>query len=588
LVTLLSIVSLLTQIQILLVLQIKIHLMYKFLFVSCLLFLFSCKSGIDVQNQQKDIIVEKAAVVTAHPLASAIGLQVLKDGGNAIDAAIAVQFALAVCYPRAGNLGGGGFLLYKEAGGGGYALDFREIAPKGSSETMYQDADGNVIKDLSTRGHLAVGVPGTVAGMEQAFDRFSKLKDWARLVQPAIELAENGFSLTESQVESINGAVESFKKQNDFENEFTKQYSVGGKLVQKDLAKTLRAIQEKKRYGFYSGWVSDSIVANMESNGGLISHKDLLFYKAKWRQPTFSYYKGNRIMSVPLPSSGGILLSQMTEMIAPYKLDQFAFHSAEAIHLMVEVERRAYSDRAMHLGDVDYYKVPLFNIMHTDYIKDRMLDFNPEKATPSSDIRGGVFTDVGSEETTHYSILDEAGNAVSVTTTLNGAYGSRAVVAGAGFILNNEMDDFSIKPGTPNLYGLVGGEANKIQPGKRMLSSMTPTIVDKNDKIKLIVGTPGGSTIITSVFQVILNILDFELSLKEAVHAPRFHHQWLPDIIYVEKGCVDQSTRQKLEAMGHTIEERGAIGRVEAILVHLDGSINAVADWRGDDHAVGY
>ena len=572
----------------LLVFQTKIHSMYKFLFVSCLLFIFSCKQGVDVQDQQKDITVEKAAVVTAHPVASAIGLQVLKDGGNAVDAAIAVQFALAVCYPRAGNLGGGGFLLYREKSGGAYALDFREVAPKGSTETMYQDSTGQVIKDLSTRGHLAVGVPGTVAGMVQAYDRFSKLKDWARLVQPAIDIAENGFHITEAQVESINGAVESFKEQNDFENQFTKKYNKGDKLIQKNLAKTLRAIQEKNRLGFYSGWVSDSIVENMAANGGLITHKDLLFYKAKWRQPTFTYYKGNRIISVPLPSSGGILLSQMTEMITPYGLGKFAFHSPDAIHLMVEVERRAYADRAMHLGDIDYYRVPLFNIMSTDYLKDRMLDYNPEKATPSTDIRGGVFTDRLSEETTHYSIIDEMGDAVSVTTTLNGAYGSRAVVAGAGFILNNEMDDFSVKPGEPNLYGLVGGEANKIEPGKRMLSSMTPTIVDKDDKVKMIVGTPGGSTIITSVFQVILNVLEFNLSLKEAVHAPRFHHQWLPDVVFVEEGCVDDAAKQKLEAMGHTVEQRGPIGRVEAILVLPDGSINAVADWRGDDHAEGY
>ena len=561
--------------------------MKKLSTILLLFLLISCRSDRNVVSV-KEVKVKNAAVVTAHPLASEIGLQVIKDGGNAIDAAIAIQFALAVCFPRAGNLGGGGFMLYRDKNGDGYSLDFREMAPKASTEDMYLDSLGNVIKDKSVLGALAVGIPGTVDGMDQMFQRFSKLKDWKRLIQPAVDLAENGFYLTEKQLEGMQASQERFKTINSEETVFTQLPAKGKKFVQKDLAKVLRAIQENGKYGFYSGWVSDNFVSTMQKHGGIITHMDLLRYKSIWRIPSEVYYKKHRILTMPLPASGGVVLPQLFEMIAPYRLAQKGFHTPEAVHLMVEAERRVFADRAMHLGDPRYHKAPLFNLMSDGYLRNRMNDYDPKKASLSSQIREGDFYRSESEETTHFSIVDNEGNAVSLTTTLNGAFGSHLVVEGCGFLLNNEMDDFSIKPGTPNLYGLIGGEANKIQPGKRMLSSMSPTIVDyPGGNLRMVVGTPGGSTILTSVFQVIVNVLDFNMDLKSAVHAPRFHHQWLPDEIRVENGLPDQ-TITSLKEKGHKIVERGSIGRVEAIHIESDGTITGVADNRMDDHACGY
>jgi len=553
----------------------------------CITFLFSCRTGSN-PTSIKEVRVKNAAVVTAHPLASEIGLQVIKDGGNAVDAAIAVQFALAVCFPRAGNIAGGGFAIYREKDGTGYALDFREIAPKGARADMYLDEEGNVIPDASTRGALAVGVPGTIDGMDQLFQRFSKLKDWNRLIQPAVELAEKGFYLTDMQEDDLADVQESLKKVNKAETRFTNR-KAGEKLIQTEFAEVLKAIQEKGRYGFYTGWVADKFIETMENNGGIINHLDLLHYQSEWRPPAEFYYRKHRILTMPLPSSAGVVLPQMFQMVSQYNLPGGGFHSPTAIHLVAEVERRVFADRAMHLGDPRYNRVPLFNLMHQDYLMDRMKSFSRDKATPSSEVREGVFVDRESMETTHISIVDNEGNAIALTTTLNGAYGSHLVCEGGGYFLNNEMDDFSVKPGVPNLYGLIGGEANKIQGGKRMLSSMSPTIVDyPNKSLKMVVGTPGGSTILTSVFQVISNVIDFNQDLSTAVQAPRFHHQWLPDEIRIEEGGFDKLTIQALEEKGHTIREVNSIGRVEAILIEGDRTIVGVADKRKDDHASGY
>jgi len=559
--------------------------LYFLVFVS---FLFACRTDTNSVSV-KEVRVQNAAVVTAHPLASEIGLQVIKDGGNAVDAAIAVQFALAVCFPRAGNIAGGGFAIYREADGTGYALDFREIAPKAASENMYLDSLGNVIPEASTRGALSVGVPGTIDGMDQLFQRFSKLKDWNRLIQPAIDLAEKGFYLTDMQEDDLAGVQESLKKVNKNETPFTTNRKKGQKFVQKEFAEVLKAIRADQRYGFYTGWVADKFIETMENNGGVITHLDLLHYRSVWRSPAEFYYRNHRILTMPLPSSAGVVLPQMFQMVSQYNLPGGGFHSPTAIHLVAEVERRVFADRAMHLGDPRYNRVPLYNLMHQEYLIDRMKDFSRDKATPSSEVREGVFTDRESLETTHFSIVDESGNAISLTTTLNGAYGSHLVCEGSGYFLNNEMDDFSVKPGVPNLYGLVGGQANKIQGGKRMLSSMSPTIVDyPNKSLKMIVGSPGGSTILTSVFQVITNVIDFKMDLNSAVQAPRFHHQWLPDQIIVEKDGFDKLTIQALEEKGHSIREVNSIGRVEAILIDEDGTIVGVADKRKDDHAVGF
>lgn len=527
-------------------------------------------------------------MVTAHPEATKVGYDILKAGGNAVDAAIGVQFALAVCYPVAGNIGGGGFMVYRGKNGECAALDFRESAPAAAFTDMYLDAEGNAISDLSRNGHLASGVPGTVDGMVKAYKKYSKLKDWYLLVQPAVDLAEKGFALTERQANNFNKYQDQFKKLNTTKNAFTskKKWSKGELFVQEDLAKVMSAIKEGGENGFYKGWVADKIIEEMNRGNGIITHQDLIDYNAKWRKPIKESYKQYNIISMPPPSSGGIVLVQMLKMLERFNIGQYEFQSPQAVHLMVEAERRAYADRATHLGDPDYYNVPMKEMLKDKYIAKRLEDFSFVQASDSEDISEGNFKE--SEQTTHFSIVDKEGNAVSLTTTINTGYGSKVVVGGAGFFLNNEMDDFSAKPGVPNYFGLLGAEANKIEPGKRMLSSMTPTIVEERGKLRLVVGTPGGSTIITSVYQTILNILEFGMSPKDAVHSPRFHHQWKPDKIFLEEGCLTPYTKEILVKMGHTIEERGKIGKVEAIYINDDGTIDAVADNRGDDHAMGY
>ena len=547
------------------------------------------KEASSIIKEGKTVEVTKAGLATAHPVATEIGVEILKKGGNAIDAAIATQFALAVTYPVAGNIGGGGFMVIRMKDGETAALDYREKAPAAAYRDMYLDKDGNVIDRLSIDGHLAVGVPGTVDGMVKAFEKYSKLKDWKELVQPSIDVARNGFPITKRQVDNFNDTMERWLRLNTSTNAFTsvEEWKEGDLLKQPDLARTLEAIRDSGEDGFYKGWVADSLVAEMQRSNGIISKSDLSSYESVWREPIEGTYRNYNIISMPPPSSGGIALVQLLNILEKYDLSEMGFHTAEAIHHVVEAERRVYADRATHLGDSDFYDVPKEALLDKDYATLRMQSFNALQATSSDDIKEGKFNRE-SEETTHYSVIDEMGNAVSVTTTLNTGYGSKVVVGGAGFFLNNEMDDFSSKPGFPNFYGLIGNEGNAIQPGKRMLSSMTPTIVAENGKVKIIVGTPGGSTIITSVLQTVMNILDFDMSATEAVSACRFHHQWTPDLVFEEKDYLDSLVSSALTSMGHEINERGKIGRVEAILIKDNGGIEIAADPRGDDWSMGY
>ena len=554
-----------------------------------ILLITSCYRQKPVTNYdiQKTAIGQKAMVVTAHPVATDVGLRVLKAGGNAIDAAIAVQFALAVVYPNAGNIGGGGFMVIRKKNGRPGAIDFREKAPMAATRDMYLDSLEQVIPGLSVNGHLAAGVPGTVAGMLLAHGEHGKL-NFNELVQYAVTIAEEGFSLTAAQAENLNSYQEKFKSCNTSTPVFVKDtpWKALDLLVQKDLAQTLKAIRDHGREGFYEGPVADKIVAEMKAGGGIITKADLKSYEAKWREPLLSEYKDYSLISMPPPSSGGIALVQLLNMVKDYPLKEWGFQSKRAVQLIVEAERRVYADRAKFLGDSDFYDVPIKALTTKIYADARMINFDSTMATPSDSIKGGLIKKE-SEETTHFSIVDEEGHAVAVTTTLNSGFGSKTVVSGAGFLLNNEMDDFSSKPGVPNIYGLVGAEANAIEPGKRMLSSMTPTIVEKDDKLFMVVGTPGGSTIITSVFQVILNVIEYEMSMTEAVQADRFHHQWLPDLVSVEKDALSDEVRSGLIELGYKIKERGTIGRVDAILV-TEGGLEGAADQRGDDHAAGY
>lgn len=530
-----------------------------------------------------------AAVVTAHPIASEVGVEILKKGGNAMDAAIAVKFALAVVYPNAGNLGGGGFLVYRNNLGEVSSLDFREKAPAAAFKDMYLDQNGNPITELSLYGQLAAGVPGTAAGMDEAYKKYGSLP-WKVLLQPAIELAQKGFPITAQQAKEFNHYQEDFKKYNPkgaaiIRNDIWKE---GDLFKQKDLAKTLKRIAQKGRNGFYKGKTADLIVAEMKRGNGLITHKDLESYQAIWRNPIVGTYKGYKIISMPPPSSGGVALLALLQSVENYPLRQWGFQSDSTVRAMVEAERRIYADRATHLGDPDFYRVPVEYLTDVALNKKRMAAVSLTKATPSDSIKATKFPGYESEETTHYSIVDKDGNAVSLTTTINGSYGSYVWVAGAGFLLNNEMDDFSVKPGSPNMYGLLGGKANSVEPGKRMLSAMTPTIIEKDGQLKMVVGTPGGSTIITSVFQTILNVLEFDMTAQQSVSAARFHHQWKPDHIDIEEKALTEATRQSLEKDGYKLNKRGNIGRVENIVILPNGKRQTGADHRGDDAARGY
>ncbi|NOW98592.1 gamma-glutamyltransferase [Mucilaginibacter sp. SG564] len=527
-------------------------------------------------------------VVCAYPDAAKVGIDILKKGGNAVDAAVAVQFALAVSYPDAGNIGGGGFMVYRSKTGETNTLDFREKGPAGASANMYLDAAGNVIPNMSLYTHKASGVPGSVDGMVQAHQKYGKIK-WADLVQPAIDLARNGFKITKPFAYELNHLKAQIEKLNPGKTYLIKdaEWHEGDILVQEDLAKTLEQIRDKGREGFYDGIVADQIVAEIKTGDGLISKADLQNYHSVWRKAVIGNYKGYKIITMPPPSSGGIALLQLLQSVEKYPLKRWGYNQDSTVRLIVEAERRVYADRSKYFGDPDFYKVPVDSLLKPAYISSRMSNFSWDAATPSSSIQPGTFAGYESDQTTHYSIVDHEGNAVSITTTLNDSYGSKIFVKGAGFLLNNEMDDFSSKPGVPNMYGLVGGKANSIQPGKRMLSSMTPTIVEKDGKLFMVVGTPGGSTIITSVFQTIINVIEFGQDMQQAVASKRFHHQWLPDEIAAEKGALDSLTTIKLQSKGYKINNRRGIGRVDAILKTTQG-YQGGADPRGDDTKLGY
>jgi len=534
-------------------------------------------------NTVKEVKVRsKGVVVSAHPLASEAGAGILRLGGNAYDAVIATQYALAVVYPQAGNIGGGGFLVGVKNNGEKFTLDYRETAPGKATHDMYVDKNGKADTNLSQNGRLAVGVPGSVAGF------FATLKycrlPMDKLIQPAIDLAEKGFAITRQEAELLNAHKEYFQKHNKGNMAFVKDipWKAGDLLVQKELAQTLKLIQKYGQKGFYEGKTAGLIVSEMKKGNGIISLEDLKNYKVAERKALEFEYKGNHIVSMPLPSSGGILLAQMLKMAGYENLEKYQLNSAQAVQIMVEAERRAYADRAEYMGDPDFIQDKTSYLISDEYLKNRWKSFSFQKATASAEVGKIIKQTAESTQTTHISVIDKEGNAAAVTTTLNGLYGSKVVVSGAGFFLNNEMDDFSIKPGVPNMFGAVGGEANAIQPDKRMLSSMTPTIMMKEGRPYMVVGTPGGTTIPTSVYQSIVDVVDFKLNANIAVNSPKFHHQWLPEIVAYEKGF-PETTISALEKKGYKAERWNQIGRTEMILIDDDGSIHAVADGRGDD-----
>lgn len=533
---------------------------------------------------------KKGMVVSTHPLASEIGRSILQKGGNAIDAAIAVNFALAVCHPSAGNIGGGGFMVYRNAKGKVFALDYREKAPLASSKDMYLDASGNVIPEKSFVGIFSVGVPGTVAGMDEMHRKFGSLP-WKVLIQPAVDLARNGHLLTFREANGLNANKSDFIKENKDHSYLINPNNIDWRkddlLIQEDLANTLERILTNKSKGFYQGKTAELIINEMRRHHGIITQKDLGSYQAVWRKPIVQSYKNLQIIGIPPPSSGGIALAQLMGMVEKYPLSTWGAASDSTVQLMIEAERRVFADRAKWLGDPDFVQVPIKSLVDSAYIQNRISSMDFVKATPSSAISAGQFAGYESPETTHYSIVDAAGNAVSITTTLNNSYGSKVFVGGAGFLLNDEMDDFSAKAGAPNLYGLVGSKANEIQPNKRMLSSMTPTIITENGQLKMVVGTPGGSTIITSVFQVVLNALEFGMNMQQAVEYPRFHQQWKPEHTRIEPNRLSLTQMERLKKKGYEFSNSTSIGLVEAILVLPSGHLQGGADSRGDDTALG-
>tara|TARA_B110000259_G_scaffold82026_1_gene95879 strand:+ start:2080 stop:3777 length:1698 start_codon:yes stop_codon:yes gene_type:complete len=553
------------------------------LFVGC-----RKKSNKSIPEKIEGLIAEKAMVVSAREEASKIGVDIMKQGGNAFDAMIATDLALLVSYPVAGNIGGGGFMVFRMNDGSTGALDYRETAPYLATKNMYLDEEGKVDSDKSKTGALAIGVPGTIAGLFEIHEKYGSMPI-QQLIEPAIQLAKNGVVVTEAQAKRLNHHKGSFRKVNQEHIIYDQEWRTGDTIKNPLLAKTLERIKTHGRDGFYKGKTADLIVNHIQNIGGIITKDDLANYEVKWRAPITFIYKGHKIISMPPPSSGGICLAQILKTIEPYDIGQYKHNSTKYIQLIAEAERRSYADRSYFLGDPDFITVPIESLTSTKYLSQRMQSFNWKKATKSSELSRGSFSGYESDETTHYSIVDPFGNSVSVTTTLNGAYGSKVFVDKGGFFLNNEMDDFSAKPGTPNMFGLVGAEANSIAAQKRMLSSMSPTIVETNGQLKMVLGSPGGSTIITTVLQNILNVLDYEMTMQESVSKPRFHHQWLPDNIKFETSF-DTVVFDSLKKLGYKIDHSNSkvIGKTDAILVLPDGRLEGGADPRGDDKAEGF
>lgn len=536
-------------------------------------------------------------VVSTSRQASEVGIEILKKGGNAVDAAAAVGFALAVTSSSNGNIGGGGFMVARFADGKTFTLDYREMAPSKAHRDMFLDENGDPIKGASLSTHLASGVPGSVDGLLKAWrDHGSGNISLKQLLAPAIKLADKGFELSYYEADRFNRNKDRLSIHPETKKNFTRDdrpWEPGDLFVQKDLAKTLKRITRKGRNGFYKGKTADLIVAEMERGGGWITHDDLANYESKYRDPIKGSFEGYDIISMGPPSSGGILLIQMLNMVnevqnrsSEFPID-LSYNSSDYIHAITEIERRAYADRSEHLGDIDFWDVPIDMLLSKSYAKERagVIDFS--KATPSNEVKHGNDPIKESEETTHYSVVDKDGNAVSVTTTINWGYGNGVTVTGAGFLLNNEMDDFSIKPGVPNVFGLVGNEANAVEPKKRPLSSMTPTIVLKDEKPYLVLGSPGGSTIITTVLQNVLNVTLHGMDIKEAVASPRFHSQWLPDMVFYEKYGLSNDVVDNLRSRGHDMKLRGDIGEANGIMINEKGYWGG-ADSRGENTAIGY